>query len=297
MKFFHVATRLYQKPWVITAGMHKRICSIIEGHFNGSAHKSEDLFGGEEEDKSILTKKDGIAVIKINGVLAKGVSGIMKSSGMVDTNEVYDVLKEVQGNGEYQGVLLDVDSPGGEVTGIPEVAALIQEIKVDKPVVAQTSNLMCSGAYWIASAASAIIASPSAAVGSIGVYMTLLDSSARFEKEGLKQELIKAGTLKGAGIEGTTLSEEQRKSFQDEVNFLHAWFRADVRAGRGDVEDSVMEGQSMFAVRAVEANLVDGIGELGDALEEVKDLVNAKINEVEEDKEEGDEEDNLEENE
>jgi len=285
MKFFNIATQLYQKPWLITAEMHKQICSIVDKHLDGSAHKTEDLLNlfSEEEEKSILTKVEDIAVIDINGVLAKGVSSIMKSSGLVDLDELFEVLTEVKEDSSYNGVLLKIASPGGQVTGTPEVGKLVSEISSNIPVVVHTSDLCCSGAYWIASGATAIIASPSASIGSIGVYMTVLDRSEMFNKVGLKQELIKAGKLKGAGIDGTTLNDEQRKNFQAEVNFLHDWFRSTVRAGRGDVDDSVMEGQSLFSIKALKGNLIDKIGSLDTAMVELKDLINNTEEDTEED--------------
>ena len=83
-------------------------------------------------------------------------------------------------------VILDIDSPGGTVAGTPELGAAVAALNGQKPVYAFSSGLMCSAAYWIASQAEAIYATPSARVGSIGVVQTVIDNSARLHAEGIK---------------------------------------------------------------------------------------------------------------
>ncbi len=83
---------------------------------------------------------------------------------------------------DIKAVFLDIDSPGGTVAGTPELAAAVASLNERKPVYAFSSGLMCSAAYWIASQARAIYATPSAQVGSIGVVQAVIDNSAALDK-------------------------------------------------------------------------------------------------------------------
>jgi ClpP class serine protease len=128
-----------------------------------------------------------------------------------------------------------------------------------KATVSFTDTEMASAAYWIGSQADRVVATPSATVGSIGVYMAFADVSKAYESMGVKMEVIKSGTLKGAGIEGTSLSEGQRADLQEQVNAIHADFRNAVKAKRSSVSDSDMEGQVFSGRKAASKGLVTGL--------------------------------------
>jgi len=100
---------------------------------------------------------------------------------------------------------------------------------------------------------------PSATVGSIGVYMAIPDVSKAYESMGVRMDVIKSGTLKGAGIEGTSLSEAQRANLQEQVNAIHADFKAAVLGKRRSVEASDMEGQVFSGKVAAQKGLVTGL--------------------------------------
>jgi ClpP class serine protease len=128
-----------------------------------------------------------------------------------------------------------------------------------KATVAFTDTEMASAAYWIGSQADRVVATPSATVGSIGVYMAFADVSKAYESMGVKMEVIKSGTLKGAGIEGTSLSEGQRADLQAQVDSIHADFRSAVRSKRRLVDDSNMEGQVFSGKVGAQKGLVTGL--------------------------------------
>jgi signal peptide peptidase SppA len=175
-------------------------------------------------------------------------------------------------------VLLDIDSPGGSVTGVPELAARIKAVADERPVFAFTDGMMCSAAYWLASQTDAIYATKTADVGSIGVYMAILDEARAYEMAGVKVELFKAGRLKGMGMPGTSLTEEAREHLQSEVDDIYQWFTSDVRSKR-DVSAEVMQGQSFMAEAAARHELIDMVvPSLAAAVEEIKTKTNRERN-------------------
>jgi protease-4 len=157
------------------------------------------------------------------------------------------------------------------VTGIPELASLIRTISETKPVIAFTDAQCCSAAYWLASACDSIVVTPTADVGSIGVYSALVDESAAWAQEGYKLELMKAGKHKAMGIPGLPLAPEDRALIQAEVNSIYAMFTADVVANRArngaTVAEDTMQGQTFMGGTAVAVGLADRVvGSLTDLL-------------------------------
>jgi signal peptide peptidase SppA len=267
-RFINVLTELYTEPWLIRPDVHEKLCDIVEAHIDGSAHEAAgiaSLFGEPAEDMVEIV--DNVGIISINGVLGKRVSLCQKSSGVVDVDDVQDKIMELIANDAVDGIVLDISSPGGTVTGTPELADFIKAAGDKKRIVAFTDTQMCSAAYWIGSQAYSIIATKSSSVGSIGVYLSILDQSRAAEMQGIKVDVVKGGKLKGIGIPGTSLSSEQREFLQDRVDFLHSQFKAAVQAGRGvDISESVMEGQDLFGEMAVKVRLIDMIGTMQDAI-------------------------------
>ena len=217
-----------------------------------------------------------IAVLPIDGVLArKPDPWEMAFYGVEDTCAVLDMVNQAASNEDIRGILLNVDSPGGFLTGGPEVADAVRAAAKQKPVVAWTGGTMASLAYWIGSQASEVIASRSATVGSIGVYMALPDYSKAFEAAGIKMDVIKnkEGAFKAAGVPGTSLTEEQRAHFQDRIQASFQEFQRAVKASRPDATADSMRGQTFTGRESKAAGLVDRVGDLPYAMGVLRQMI------------------------
>ncbi|MBC7847245.1 MAG: S49 family peptidase [Flavobacterium sp.] len=170
------------------------------------------------------------------------------------------------------GVVLDIDSGGGQVSGTPEFYDFIRAFK--KPVVSYTDGLMCSAAYYIGSAASHIIANKRAdAIGSIGVMVSFIDFSGIYEKQGAK--LI---------TEYATQSTEKNKAFEEllkgnpdlyiktELDPIAEDFINDIKAVRPGIDPLVFKGGTWNAQESLDKKLIDSIGTLQDAVNKVFEL-------------------------
>ena len=202
---------------------------------------------------------DGIGVIPMMGVIGKSLSPLEKMMGAVDVNEISDAVDAFAANPDVQKIALQVSSPGGTVTGVEELANKVRS--VGKPTLAYTDSEMASAAYWIASAADRVVSSPSATVGSIGVYIAIPDYSAAAEMAGIKMVVIKSGKFKGAGIEGTSLDEGQLANLQESVDTIHAEFKSAVNMKRKMVKAEAMEGQTFSGKQAAAQGLVTGLAD------------------------------------
>lgn len=175
-------------------------------------------------------------------------------------------------------VVLDVDSPGGEVYGVSEAAAAIRAARGGKPLIAVVNHMAASAAYWLASQADEIVSTPSGMSGSIGAFVAYLDQSAAMEKAGVKVEVIKHGRRKAEGVASGPLSQEAIDGLQATVDYFGQLFEADVAKGRTNgarrvgveaVRKDYGEGALMTADKAMASGLVDRIGTLADVVQRV----------------------------
>jgi signal peptide peptidase SppA len=214
------------------------------------------LFG--EVPKAYIAE-DGTGVIPIVGPIGKGLAPIERMTGAVDVNDIAETIDDYATNPQVTRIAFQVSSPGGTVTGVEELANKVRNIS--KPTMAYTDSEMASAAYWVASAADKVVASPSSTVGSIGVYMTVADMTEMAKAQGIKMVVIKSGKFKGAGIPGTSLSDEQIANLQDSVDAIHADFKASVLQTRKLVKAEDMEGQVFSGKQAAQRGLVTGLAD------------------------------------
>ena len=151
----------------------------------------------------LLSVQDGIGTVSIEGPMIRKPDILARVlMGATSHDEIGAAIREAGERADIKAVFLDIDSPGGTVAGTPELAAAVATLNERKPVYAFSSGLMCSAAYWIASQARAIYATPSARVGSIGVVQAVIDDSAALANEGIKVEVFAVGNRAQGRPEG-----------------------------------------------------------------------------------------------
>ena len=191
-----------------------------------------------------MAKNAGLAVIPIKGVIGNGISEIDKMTGCCDVEDIEEMLEDAERDDNIKVIIFDVDSPGGTVTGVPELAKRIRKCK--KRTIGWTCKQACSGGYWLLSQCDEVWVSGSSIVANIGCFMGFLNEAKAYEMEGYKIELFKSGWAKAAGYPGTDTTPEQRALFNADVKETHDWFIADVLSTRSmaKVEDmrSAFEG-------------------------------------------------------
>jgi signal peptide peptidase SppA len=146
--------------------------------------------------------------------------------GGTSTQQISAALAEANADDSVAQILLDIDSPGGSVSGVQELAAEISASK--KPVTAYANSLAASAAYWIGSAASSFYMTPGGEVGSIGVWMMHQDWSTALKNEGIDVTLISAGARKVEGNPYQPLGKEAQTFMQSRVNDYYGAFTRDV---------------------------------------------------------------------
>jgi signal peptide peptidase SppA len=259
MRFEHIIRAVFHEPWLITAAAHQSLSRLVETHILDphAVTRTGDDGCGNQVDLPSMMVEDGIAIIPVAGVMGKKLTGFEKGAGAVDTLDVIADINEAVSNPDVKAIVFDIDSPGGMVSGTPELADAIRN--AGKPTMAYGSGDIASAAYWIAAAADEVWASPSSVVGSIGVYMPFIDASKRYADAGYKVEMFRTGTYKGMGYPGTSLTNEQRALLQSQVDDLGTQFRAWVVSRRGEIAMEDMQGQTFKASDGQNRGLVDHV--------------------------------------
>jgi signal peptide peptidase SppA len=168
-------------------------------------------------------------------------------------------------------IVIDCDSPGGNVQGTPELAKRIFDARgKGKKIIAVCNGTMASAAFWICSAADEVVCTPSGEVGSIGVFMVHLDESGLNEQLGLSYTMISAGEFKTEGNPFQPLSEAARAHFQQGVDEMYDMFVRAVATHR-EVSTKVVlkdygQGRVLSATQAKAAGMIDRIATLEETL-------------------------------
>jgi signal peptide peptidase SppA len=228
-------------------------CKTLDAAEN-RADMETDCYG---EDLPCPETVNGVCVIPIYGVIANRIPTIFKAYGWCDCDEIAEWVTNAINDSSVTRIVLDIDSPGGTVGGVMELAAIVA--KSPKQIDVFTGGMCCSAAYWIACGARSITATPSADVGSIGVYTVFQDVSLMAKMMGIAVEVFRSDKYKGAGIPGTSLSDEQKALIQAEVDALASLFKSAVKTSRPQVADETMQGQSFLGIVAAENRLIDAL--------------------------------------
>lgn len=209
-----------------------------------------------------------VGVIPIRGVIFQHSSWFEEYFGIDGgaTDKIASTLKSMLADESISAIILDVDSPGGTVYGVAELAEEIFQARGKKPIVAVANSLAASAAYWIASAADEIVVTPGGEVGSIGVYAMHVDMSKWLEDEGLKVSFVQFGENKTEGNPYEPLSKEARAQIQKRVDEYGDMFVAAVARGRettaGMVKKRFGQGRMFGAEEAVEIGMADRVATL-----------------------------------
>jgi len=268
MRLQRIASAVYSTPLFITPQGHETIDAVLRPHLTrGEMPKvvaGTDMFGGDLPEMKI---QNGVAVIPIHGPLLQHAGMMDKMCGACSYDDIKANIKTAIAQG-VKGIVLDINSPGGEMTGCCEASQLIAETSDTIPIYAFTDSTMASAAYHLAAGCTGVFTTGSASVGSIGCIIGFMDTSKAMEAQGVKPVYITSGKYKGAGARGTSLTEEQYEYLEGMVMEAADAFKSFVTDHRPSVSQDTMQGQVFFGKSAVENGLCDAeVGGMGDVLE------------------------------
>ena len=256
----HIVSQVYSGIWCILPETFQAIESTLRTHMNGYPGQVVALDAAKQEKKPMMRMNagQGIGVLSVEGILGKRLSSLETLCGGVDVNDVVNAARTLAADPKVGTIVMDISSPGGVVTGIPEAYSALCQIAKDKTLIAYSDTQMCSAAMWLGAAAHSRYCARSADLGSIGVYTVQLDKSKQLENAGVNVQAVQAGKYKTAGAPWRPLTAEERALIQSRVDDVSKNFTDAMRAACPGVSDDTMQGQVFRGPRAVEAGLADG---------------------------------------
>jgi signal peptide peptidase SppA len=269
----HLLSFALEHPWAVTRPMLRVIAGVLGRRLGGDDHTDVQALTTSTTARQVAPKGTDVAILPIHGVIAPRMNLFSEISGGTTFEGLTNDLHEALDAANVGTIVLDIDSPGGNVAGASEFAREVMKARTRKPIIAVAQYSMCSAAYWVGSCATEIVASPSAQVGSIGVFSIHEDLSAALEKLGIKVTYISAGKYKVEGNETEPLSDEARGRMQERVDHFYGLFVSDVAKGRGVAESAVRsgygQGLAVTAPDALQTGMIDRIETLSDTIARV----------------------------
>jgi len=262
MKYSALVNAICGTSWAIMPEKLQAIMSVIESRVMGVQIDATQIEAAKRATK-FRRVQGSIGVIPIVGTIVQRAEGMDALSGLMSTQAISAALDEAMVSKDIGAVVFDVDSPGGSVFGVEELATKIYGMRGQKPMIAVVNSLMASAAYWLGTAADEVVVTPGGELGSIGVFGVHVDQSQAEEKLGFKTTLISAGKYKTEGNPHEPLSESGHAHIQERVDDYYRMFTKAVGRNRGVAPSSVRsgfgEGRVVGAIEAVAANMADRI--------------------------------------
>jgi signal peptide peptidase SppA len=273
MKYAHIVNEIFRKPWAILPEKLHVMAELVALRASGeklSEEEIRDRIGVSAAAGRGNQSYGNVAVIPVYGVISQRMSLMTQISGGTSTERITQQLRAAMADPNCRAIVMDVDSPGGGVEGVPELAAEILDARGKKKIVAVANCMAASAAYWIASCASEIVVAPSGQVGSIGVFTAHEDLSEAMAKEGVKVSMVSAGKFKTEGNPYEPLNDDARAALQAKVNAFYEMFVKAVAKGRGVAQAGVKggfgQGRMLLAQDAVEEGMADRVATLDQTL-------------------------------
>lgn len=256
---------LLDQPWAIAPAVLRQIHAFLAGDTSARSAIARTPPPPRTERM--------VAVLPLHGVIEHRSSFLGELFGGTSVESLRAQFRAALNDESVAGIVLSIDSPGGGVSGVSELAAEIRDARGRKPIIAIADTVAASAAYWIASQADQLLVTPSGQVGSVGVYGVHLDMSGAMEAAGITPTIISAGEFKAEESEFAPLTDAAREAVQARVDTFYELFVSDVAKGRGVSPDKVRadfgQGRVVLARDALAAGMVDGIDTLDGVIRRV----------------------------
>ena len=245
----------------------------------GMLAETDEYMAGGKRPARVYRVVNGIAVLPVTGTLVHRLGGMRPFSGMTGYDGIVACLQQAMADSQVRGILLDIDSPGGQAAGAFDCADMIYRLRQQKPVWALCNDTACSAAMLLASACSRRLVTQTSRIGSIGVMMSHVSYAGHLAQAGVDITLIYSGAHKVDGNQFEALPAEVRQDMQQRIDAARRMFAEKVAMYTGlsvdavtGTEAAVFEGQS-----GIEAGLADELINASDAISVMATALNSNV--------------------
>src|SRR6266496_189615 len=219
---------------------------------------------------------DRIALITMRGLISSSIPGSVSDSMVEDMRLA---LEQARDDNRIKAIVLEIDSPGGEVTAADQIYNALVKVRAKKPVVVYMDSLAASGGYYVSCGGKFLMANETTITGSIGVIIQTLNYEQLFNKVGLASVVFKSGEFKDMLNGARPITPKERELVQNFIMKTYDKFLGIVAKERKLPADllrnTIADGRILSGKEAFENRLIDGLGELDDAFGKAKELGNA----------------------
>jgi signal peptide peptidase SppA len=284
MKYANILSAVYGNLWAMQPERFESMCTFLEMKAAGemplvdvhaAIHAAAELQA--ERAKATAGASTGtVAVLPLYGLIMQrgNITGDISGPRGTSVEQFKAQFRQVVNDPKVKAIVIDVDSPGGTVSAVDELTSEMFRARAKgKRVIAVSNCLMASAAYFIASAANEIVASPSSQTGSIGVFAAIRDETAALEKAGIKYTVVTHGENKGMGDPRVPTTQAAIDQLQELVTAAGNTFDQAVARNRGvsvkQVRDAFGQGKTFTAQQAKAIGMVDRVASFDDVLAEL----------------------------
>jgi signal peptide peptidase SppA len=284
----HLAARIFGRPLLAEPEAAARVVAVLADRLGADLVR----LGGTDFSPAALAEDararprirreyrtaGGVAVVPIVGSLVSRSTSLQPSSGLTGYSAISEQTNVALNDPEIRGVLLEIDSPGGEASGAFDLARQIRAAAGQKPVWASANEQALSAGYAIGSAAARLAVARSGEIGSVGVVALHTDISGELAQKGRRVTILHAGARKAAGHPFAPLDDEATHEIQARLDDLYAQFVTMVAEHRGIAAEAVRatEARILLAPAARELGLVDAVEPFEETLARLQEHVAAK---------------------
>ena len=278
MRYSAIVRAVYGAIWAILPEKLEAIAAFVQLKVSGgssapeivAAIRSENTIAAARMQSLSAGTPGSIMVIPLYGIINQRASGDVSGPSGTSVQGFTQQLRQAIADPNIKAIVIDVDSPGGTVAGVDELATEIFNARKQKKITAVSNCLCASAAYWLAAQASEVVVSPSSQTGSIGVYQVHEDDSEFMATQGVKFSIISAGKYKTEGNSFEPLGDDARAAMQGMVEDFYTLFTKAVARGRGVAVKAVVngfgQGRVLTAQDAVKQGLADRVATLDEVL-------------------------------
>jgi protease IV len=203
-----------------------------------------------------------VAVVYVEGVLD-------------DSTAFFEEFDKYKDREDVKAIVIRIESPGGTIVPAQEIFEEIRKLRGNKTVLASLGNVAASGGYYVASAAEEIVANPGSLTGSIGVLSVFQNYQELMKKIGFRTSIMKSGRYKDLGNPMREMTDAETALEQSLLDNIHEQFIRDVALGRNKDVEAIRpfaDGRAFTGEQALEAGLVDRLGNLQDTIDRAAEL-------------------------
>lgn len=266
-RYHRLLQSVSMEPWAVLPSHLAKVQDVLSFQANGgklSANEVAELVGLGSQPARVAAA-GSIAVLSMRGTIAHRIESVQSISGSGGTSieGFRSRFQSALADPNVSAIVVDVDSPGGSVAGVRELADEVFAARGRKPMVAVANTLAASAAFWLASAFQEFSVTDSGQVGSVGVFAMHENVSAALERQGVEVTLVHAGKYKTEGTPFAALGDEARAHLQERVDVAYGQFVNALARNRSvskkHVESDFGQGRVVDAKDAVDRGMADRV--------------------------------------